>query len=166
LKNLNKPHSLISIILLLVILFTTTPLYAATTNSEHKQTIQGFIYQIKTIQSQVSEIAPSILNTSNPENNIQLKLRIISINSTIESLNIIIQDYFLTVPGVNQRNRHVLLTFNVINLIKSNLYTLNALLNATTPEERLILLTEYANTQSTAFDTLKILEDSLEKFHT
>jgi Sec-independent protein secretion pathway component TatC len=164
-KNTVKSKLFISIVLFVILIFVATPLYATTTNPEHKQTIENFIEQIKAIQSQISEIAPIILNNTNPQENIQLKLRIISINTTIESLNIIIQNYFVTVPGVNQRNRHVLLTFNVINLIKSNLYTLNALLNATTDEERLNLLKEYSNTQSAAFNTLEILEDSLEKFH-
>lgn len=167
-NNTNNAKSLLSILLSIVIMLASIPLGAATaaiiSNTEHKQNIERFISEIKAIQSQVSEVAQIALNPPPSKGDTELKLRINSINSNIESLNKVIQDYLATVPGVNERNRHVLLTFNVINLIKSNLYTLNALLNATTDEERLALSQEYSKALSTALDTLAILESSLEKF--
>ncbi len=169
-KYISKSKSFISAILLAVIMFTSLPLYAAShdiiSNVEHKQTIENFITQIKAVQTQISEIAQSILNNPNPQDTRQLKLRINSINTDIEKLYVTMQDYFATVPGVNERNRHIFLTFNVLNLTKSNLYTLNTILNATTDQERLALSAEYSTTLAASLDALEIIESILSRFGT
>jgi len=169
-QNINKFKLLVSIILSIVIMFTSIPLGAASTsdiiisNAEHKQIIEQFLSEIKAIQSQVADIAQSALK-SPAQGAANLEGRINLINSNIERLNKIIQDYLATVPGVSDRNRHVLLTFNILNLIKSSLYPLSLLIRTTNDVERLALLDEYFRSRVVALDTLQILEELLEKFN-
>jgi hypothetical protein len=155
----------------IVIIFTSIPLYAADvsepiiSNAQHKQTIENFLDEIIKIQRQVTDIALLALRTPSPKDG-QLKARINLIENNIQVLNKVVQDYLATVPEVGARNRHVLLTFNALNLIKGGLYTLNLLLNTTSDIERFALLEEYFYSRATALDTIEILEEILSKFNT
>jgi len=89
-KNINRSKSFISVVLLIAVMFTSLPLCATgntlLSNTEHKQTIENFIAQIKAVQTQILEIAPSVLNNPTPQDIRQSKLRITSINTDIEKL--------------------------------------------------------------------------------
>ncbi|MDF2614536.1 MAG: hypothetical protein K0S71_2322 [Clostridia bacterium] len=170
-KKINALKSLVPILLSIAVFLTSIPLYASDISDEmisdaqHKQAIEQFLTQIETIQSQVADIALSALKDPSPENR-QLQSRINLINNNIERLNKIIQDYLATIPVVSDRTRHVLLTFNVLNLVKSSLYTLNLLINTTSDTDRIALLDDYFSSRVAALDTLEILEEILEKFNT
>ncbi|WP_069997383.1 hypothetical protein [Cellulosilyticum sp. I15G10I2] len=163
--------SFISIILSIIIAFTFVPLSADSiqditiSNAEHKQTIEQFISEIKSIQRQVFDIAQAALRDPIPGDT-QLEIRINLINNNIERLNRMLQDYLATVPDVSDQNRHVLLTFNVLNLAKNSLYSLSLLIRETSDIERLALLDEYFRSRVTSLDTLAILEAILERFDT
>ncbi|MDF2879203.1 MAG: hypothetical protein K0S30_2299 [Clostridia bacterium] len=172
--NLVKLKSLIPITLSLVMILTCSPLRAAEislipsplaspTPAEHKQTITQFLNEIQLIQNQVYDIAQfAIKNPS--EVNPQIENRINFINNNIERLNRRIEDYLAVVSGVSDENRHVALTFNVINLVKSGLYTLTLLINTTADDQRIALLDEYFRTRINALDTLEILQELLANF--
>ncbi|MDF2596094.1 MAG: hypothetical protein K0R69_2435 [Clostridia bacterium] len=172
--NLVKPKSLVAITLSLVSLFTYLPLNATglpltpspptyPTPSEHKQTITQFLNEIQLIQNQVYDITQfAIQNPS--EVNPQIENRISLINTNIERLNRRIEDYLAIVSGISDENRHVALTFNVINLVKSGLYTLTLLINTTADERRISLLDEYFRTRINALDTLEILQELLANY--
>ncbi len=167
-NSINKSKALVSFVLSIAILFTFS-LSATDTNdtmlsdAQHKQIIQQFLSEITFLQRQVFDIAQSALRDPSPDDR-QLEIRINLINNNIERLNAVIQEYLATVPGVSARNRHVLLTFNVLNLVKSSLYTLSLLIRTTTDAERIALLDEFFNARVTALDTLAILEDLLNRF--
>ncbi len=167
-QSINKSKVFISAILLIAIMFSSIPLYAGNnviiSNAAHKQTIEDFLAQIKSIQTDVSEIAQIAFNNPSFQETRQLKSRIYAINAVVEELYVVMQDYFATVPGVNERNRHILLAFNVLNLTKSNIYTLNVLLNASTEEEKFALSQEYAAALENSLATLTLLESILAKF--
>ena len=167
-KNINKLRTLFSIVLSIAILFTSSLSATDTSDvmlsdAQHKQIIQQFLSEIAFMQRQVFDIAQSALRDPSPDDR-QLQIRINLINNNIERLNTVMQDYLATVPGVSERNRHVLLTFNVINLVKSSLYTLSLLIRTTTDAERIALLDEFFRARVTALDTLGILEELLDRF--
>lgn len=168
---MNPIKSLVSIILLITIIFANIPLCAVNStdiiisDSQHKQIIEQFLAEIKNIQNQVTDIALLALK-SPTSNNTQLQGRINLIENNIQRLNKTVQDYLATVPEVGERNRHVLLTFNVLNLVKGSLFILNLLVAVTTDAERFALLDEYFYTRITALDTLQILEEILSNFTT
>lgn len=169
-KNIDKAKPVLSIFLSIIIILASIPLSAADpqgiviSNTEHKQIIEQFLSEITAIQGQVFDIAQAAL-TTNVQVDGRLAVRINLINTNIEGLNKRIQDYLASIPEVSERNRHVLLTFNVLNLVKSSLYTLSLLIRSTNDAERLVLLDEYFNTRVTALDTLQILEEILQKYN-
>ncbi|WP_069999657.1 hypothetical protein [Cellulosilyticum sp. I15G10I2] len=170
-ENKNLLKLLVSIMLSTVIIFANIPLYATNGNdiiisdAKHKQTIEEFLGEIKNIEGQVTDIALLALKSSSTQDG-QLQSRINLIENNIQRLNKIVQDYLKTVPEVGERNRHVLLTFNALNLIKGSLYILNLLVNITDDIESFELLEEYFYSRATALDTLEILEEILSKFDT
>ncbi len=170
-KKIYKIKSFISLSLLSVILFSAFSFGVSASNNiiisdaEHKRTIEQFLREIQELQNQVFDIAQSSLrNPSQPDP--RLMIRINLINNNIERLNKVIQDYLATIPGVNERSRHVLLTFNVLNLLKSSLYTLSLLINTTDDMRRLELLDEFFSARVTALNTLEILQELLSNFGT
>lgn len=170
-QNTNPLKPLLCMILSIVMLFPSMPLYAASVNdtpisdAQHKQIIRQFLGEIKEIQRQTTDVSLLALTPSSLSNG-QLQSRINLIENNIQGLNKRVQDYLSTVPEVGERNRHVLLTFNVLNLVKGGLYLLNLLVNTTTDAERFAILEEYFYSRATALETLEILEDILSRFNT
>jgi septal ring factor EnvC (AmiA/AmiB activator) len=131
--------------------------------AEHKENIYQFINEIKEAQDQSSVIAQAILkNYADPNNPIQLQIN--SISNDLQALNEIIEDYADVIQGLNPEDRQVRLTFNVLNLVRSNLFTLSLLSRAATDIERIDLLDEFFRTRRNALVTLTILETSLERY--
>jgi hypothetical protein len=163
-KPVIHSKSLLSIILSLAIVCTSVSLNAVSvSDASHKQTIQAFLDELQDIQSQVLDITQLALRNTTIETR-QLEEQINLINTELETLNTRIQIYLRTVPSISNQNRHVLLTFNVLNLIKSSLYTVELLVNATNDVDRFALLDEFFRSRVTALDTLAILENLLQNF--
>lgn len=138
----------------------TTPI----SDAEHKQIINNYLMQIEALQNQVDAIAQAAISGPVGEREL-LRSRISVINTNIENLNSIIQDYLAANPGVSERNRHIILTFNIINLVKSNLYTLSELIDTTNNIDQFLLLNEYFSTRVNALNTLEILRQILAKYN-
>ncbi|MDF2596095.1 MAG: hypothetical protein K0R69_2436 [Clostridia bacterium] len=163
-KPIIHSKSLLSIILSITIACTSVSLNATTISDiSHTETIQAFLDQLQDIQSQALDITQLALRNSTIETR-QLEEQINLLGTELEVLNTRIQNYLRTVPSISNQNRHVLLTFNVLNLIKSSLYTLNLLVHATNDIERFRLLDEFFRSRVTALDTLAILEELLQNF--
>jgi flagellar hook-basal body complex protein FliE len=165
-KNINKFKSLIYIVLPMIMMSFSVILDAASSApafpsaAEHQQTIYQFISEIKDAQDRSAAIAQATLRGST-NSTTQLQLEIDSISADLQALNQIIEDYADIVQGLTPEDRHVRLTFNVLNLVRSNLYTLSLLLRSATNIERIELLDEYFQTRRNALSTLMILENSL-----
>ncbi len=170
-NNINKLKSLVSITLSIIIMFSSITLNAASpmvllpSPTQHKETINAFIREIKDAQTQSAYIAQSAFKNS-ITNISQLQLQIDTISNNLNILTEIIEDYADIVQGLNEQDRQVRLTFNYLNLVRSNLYTLTLLIRATTDIERLQLLDEYFRTRINASNTLAILETLLENYNT
>jgi hypothetical protein len=137
----------------------TTPI----SDEQHKQIITNYLNQIEAMHNQVDAIAQVAI--SEPQEDCALLCdRITVINTNIENLNSLIQDYLATNPGVSERNKHIILTFNFINLVKSNLYNLSQLIHTTSSIDRFLLLNEYFTTRANALSTLDILRNILAKY--
>ncbi|WP_069997384.1 hypothetical protein [Cellulosilyticum sp. I15G10I2] len=164
--KINNLKFLITTSLSIIIIFTSVILNASELGSispaEHKETINQFIGEIKDAQNQSLNIAQSALRDSIDTNQLQDQISIISNN--LSSLNERIEDYADIVQGLNEQDRQVRLTFNFLNLVRSNLYTLTLLTRVTTDIQRLQLLDEYFRTRINTLDTLEILKDLLEKY--
>jgi septal ring factor EnvC (AmiA/AmiB activator) len=132
--------------------------------AEHQQTIYQFISEIKDAQDRSAAIAQATLRDST-NSTTQLQLEIDSISADLQALNQIIEDYADIVQGLTPEDRHVRLTFNVLNLVRSNLYTLRLLVRSSTNIERIELLNEYFRTRRNALSTLMILENSLATYN-
>ncbi len=168
-KNNIKSKVILLLILLMFVSFymslkansvPTSPI----SNAQHKQIINNYLRQIESMQNQVDAIAQSAI--SGPvEDREQLRARISVINTNIENLNSVIQDYLSANLGISERNRHIILTFNFINLVKSNLYTLSELIGTTNSIDQFLLLNEYFSTRVNALDTLEILRQILGKYN-
>ncbi|WP_141722913.1 hypothetical protein [Cellulosilyticum sp. I15G10I2] len=131
--------------------------------AEHQKNIYQFISEIKAAEDQSAAITQAILKNSAAPNN-QIPLQINAISTDLQELNQTIEDYADIVQGLSPEDRHVRLTFNVLNLVRSNLYTLSLLARATTDIQRINLLDEFFRTRRNASDTLTILENSLERY--
>lgn len=166
--NINKFKSLISIALSVIIMSSSVVLSATSpspmypSSAEHKKTIYQFLSEIKDAQDQSATIVQSTLKDSSDSNS-QIQLQIDSISNDLQVLNEIIEDYADVIQGLNPEDRQVRLTFNVLNLVRSNLYTIGLLARAVTNVEQIELLDEFFRTRKNAFDTLVILENSLER---
>ena len=169
--NTNKLKSLVSIALSIIIMFSSTTLNATSpatllpSPAQHKETIKQFIREITEAQVQSAYIAQSASIDSVSDIN-QLQLEIDTISNNLNVLTGIIEDYADIVQGLNEQDRQVRLTFNYLNLVRSNLYTLTLLIRARTDIERIQLLDEYFRTRINASSTLVILERLLENYNT
>jgi hypothetical protein len=132
-------------------------------NEEHKQIINNYLNKIEALQNQVDAVAQTAISGGIGEREL-LRSRISVINTHIENLNSIIQDYLAANPGVSERNRHIILTFNIINLVKSNLYTLSELIDTTNDVDQFLLFNEYFSTRVNTLNTLEILRQILAKY--
>jgi hypothetical protein len=177
--NIIKSKSLVSIILSIVIFITSFPLNATApipaltpvptplifpTSTEHIQTINQFISEIRQIQSQVFDIA-QFAQVNPSEFNQRLSNSISTINRNIEILNNNILKYLETVPDVGEQNIHVLLISNALNFIKNGLYSLRVLTNTTSSILRIKLLDEYFRSRIAGLDTLSTVENLLLQYN-
>ncbi|MDF2636940.1 MAG: hypothetical protein K0R78_3814 [Pelosinus sp.] len=164
-NNIVKSKSLVSLILSIVILLTSTPSSATTpTITDHEQTINEFISEIRQIQQQVFDIAQfAQINPS--EFSQRLSNNISTINNNIERLNNRILEYLETVPEVGDQNIHVLLISNALNFIKNGLYSLRVLTNTTPNVLRIRLLDEYFRSRIAGLDTLNTVENLLLQYN-
>lgn len=167
-KKINRLKPFICTILSIAILFTSMPVMATVktpiiSDAEHKEIIQDFLTEIKSLQQQAYSIAQATV-TSPAENTKQLEARINLVNADTDRLIKKIQEYYSIVPDLSDRNRHVLLTFNTINLVETSLYTLSLLIRATTDLERIELLDQFFSDRIGSLNTLKTLEEILAKF--
>lgn len=178
-NNIIKSKSLVSIILSIVILITSVPLSATTptpspepvpttpiypTITEHRQTINQFISEIRQIQRQVFDIA-QFAQVNPSEFNQRLSNNISIINNNINTLNNRILEYLETVPDVGDQNIHVLLVSNALNFIKNGLYSLRVLTNTTSNVLRIRLLDEYFRSRIAGLDTLTTAENLLLQYN-
>ena len=167
--NINKFKSLTSIVVSIIIMFSSVILSATSlmpilpSPAEHKKNINQFVSEIKYAQDQSAAIVQSTLKNSVVSSD-QIQLQIDSISNDLQVLNQLIEDYADIIQGLNPQDRQVRLTFNVLNLVRSNLYTISLLARARTDVERIILLDEFFRTRKNAVDTLLILENSLDRY--
>ncbi|MDF2614537.1 MAG: hypothetical protein K0S71_2323 [Clostridia bacterium] len=169
-NSINKLKFLVSIMLMVPIMFSSTTLGAAMapaspSPAEHKEIIYEFISEIKNAQDQSITIAQSASKGSANSNN-ELQLQIYAIGNDLLALNERIEDYADSVQGLSEQDRQVRLTFNFLNLVRSNLYTLSSLARAATDVQRIQLLDEFFRTRINAFNILTILESNLENYNT
>jgi len=166
--NITKLKSFVSIILSMVILFASVPLGATTptypTPTEHTQTINQFISEIRAIQGQVFDIA-QFAQVNPSEFKQRLSNSISNINNQIETLNSKISEYLKTVPDVGDQNIHVLLVSNALNFIKNGLYSLRVLTNTTSSVLRIRLLDEYFRSRIAGLDTLSTAENMISQYN-
>ncbi|PHV69180.1 hypothetical protein CS063_17310 [Sporanaerobium hydrogeniformans] len=178
-NNMIRSKSIVSIILSIVILIASVPLSATApiptlesapttliypTSTEHKQTINQFISEIRQIQQQVFDIAQfAQINPS--EFKQRLSNSISNIDNNIEKLNSRILEYLETVPDIGDQNIHVLLTLNTLNFIKNGLYSLRVLTNTTSDVLRIRLLDEYFRSRIAGLDTLNTLENLILQYN-
>ena len=169
--NINKLKSLIATILSIFIMFSsatlnaTSPAVLLPSPAQHKETIHQFIREITDAQVQSATIAQHAFKNSLSDIS-QLQFQIDTISNNLNVLTEIIEDYADIVQGLNEQDRQVRLTFNYLNLVRSNLYTLTLLIRAGTDIERIQLLDEYFRTRINASNTLAILETLLENYNT
>ncbi len=171
-NNLKQPKRYISILLSLVILLTTGPLHAVSppalyqmpTEAEHRQIITQFISEINLIQNQVLDISQLALNNP-PLFEERLKSNIGLINNSINRLNNRIIEYLELVPKTGLNNVHVLLVANSLNLVKNELYWLEALTYVRDNVQRIALLNEYFRSRIAAIDTLNTLQNILLQYN-
>lgn len=170
-NSINKFKVFISILLSIILMFSSVvpsvaaPVTLAPSPAEHKQIINQFINEIKDAQNRSLSAAQSALEGSSDDNN-ALQIQIDLISSDLQAINDRLEDYADIVQGLNAEDRQVRLTFNFLNLVRSNLYTLGLLTQARTDIERIQLLDEFFRTRIDAADTLTILENLLQKYNT
>ncbi|MDF2612520.1 MAG: hypothetical protein K0S71_306 [Clostridia bacterium] len=176
-KYLVKSKTLVSIILSTAVIFGSVPISATSppitpqvaeptdpvypTPAEHTRIIRQFINEIRTIQSQVYDIA-QFAQVNPPEFEQRLRNTIGVINRRIEELNSNISDYLGTVALIGDQNVQVLLLLNSLNLVKNGLYSLSVLTTTSPNILRIRLLDEYFRARIAGIDTLNTLEFLLE----
>ncbi len=167
--KIKKFKSLVSIMLLVAMMFSPSvsaaaPILGPLPPAQHNEFIYRFISEIQDAQTQSAVIAQSAYGNSILEAS-QLQMQIDTISNNLYLLSEEMEDYADLVQGLNEQDRQVRLTFNVLNLVRSNLYTLTLLLRARTDIERIRLLDEYFRTRINATNTLEMLNAILTKYN-
>ncbi|MGL4739066.1 MAG: hypothetical protein ACRCW2_16630 [Cellulosilyticaceae bacterium] len=153
-----KQKFLLILLLSVAVLFIAFPTSGTDLNtSTHRQTIQTFINDIKSLQNLVFTLAQSALEDS-PKDPTKLNNQIKFINSEIETLNTRILDYLTTVPSISAQNSDTLLAQNALNLVKNSLYQINRLVNAPSKVDELLILQEFFRLRVNAAETLTGLQ--------
>ncbi len=178
-KTITKVKAFISTILLASAMITYSPLSLATilpashstvttsaspTLTEHKQIIDQFIDQLRTIQNRTYLLVQLALD--NPIQNVSaFKTNLNLVNSDAAILRRNVLDYQTTILPTSFQYRDVLLLLNALNHTKNALFELELLSAATSNVERARLLENLFRSRAEGIETLNMLENLISELY-